>query len=110
MDRDCDGVFSDEDASGKRQAAVVKDNAALKAGLGQCLRIYQKQSSCEWPNLCHTGNARFELPRTHFVGVPTWILFGPFWALIAKRRRVKARSVPRLALLVRKGKLLLLTD
>ena len=30
---DCDGVFSDEDASGKRQAAVAKDNAALKARL-----------------------------------------------------------------------------
>jgi hypothetical protein len=79
-DGDCDGDFSNEDASGKRWAAVAEDNAALKARLGQCLHNYQKQSSCERSNLCHTGNARSELPRTHLAGVPTWIRFG---ALIA---------------------------
>jgi hypothetical protein len=73
---DCEGDFFDEDASSERQAAVAKDNAALKAGLGQCLRNYQKQSSCERSNLCHMGSARIELPRMHLAGVPTWIRFG----------------------------------
>jgi hypothetical protein len=45
------GAFPDEDTPGKRQAAVAEDGAALRARLVQCLRNYQKRSSCKRSSL-----------------------------------------------------------
>jgi hypothetical protein len=103
--RDRDGALPDQDAPGKRQAAVAEDGAVLKARLGQWLRKYQKRSSCKRSSLWSRGNARFELPRTHFAKLLTLILFVSPQQTCASERQVRPRWVS----LVRQGKLLLLT-